>query len=132
MKQPGKATGSSSQQIQTIKNHFNAALKEIRIDIERMKASYPIFDLVAAKEAEVDRMKKALQAIPRNHSERKSIESMVKAHIIERDQLRRIAEDAENRFEQQLAKIETATLVSEQQDEEFVSRRVDWSKIPEL
>jgi hypothetical protein len=113
-------------------DQFDAELKKIKLDVEKMKTSYPILDLVSAKEAEVDRMKKALQTVPRNHADRKAIESMVKAHIVERDQLRRIAEEAENRFDQHLEKIETASLMAAQEQEEFVARGADWVKIPEL
>jgi hypothetical protein len=82
----------------TLSPDLQKQLDFLKRETERLKSIYPIFDLLKAKQAEVERMKKALQQIPKDHPDRSAAESMVKAHIVERDELRLLIEEAENRF----------------------------------
>lgn len=80
-------------------------LGQLEEEVQKLKANYPIQDLLEAKQVEVERMKKALAAVAIDHPDRKVIESMVKAHIIERDKLKYLAQEAESRFQIQLQQI---------------------------
>jgi hypothetical protein len=91
---------------QSSKN-FQKKILEFQKEIEKLRSVYPLLDLLEAKQAEVKRMKKAMEDIPREHPERKAIEAMVKAHIVERDELNVLVEKAEERFKQQYLKIES-------------------------
>lgn len=122
---------------------FNLLLKGLKEETERLKRTYPIFDLLAAKQAEVERMKQALKKVPKDHADRKAIESMVKSHIVERDELRGIAQDAENRFKTQLEMIKSAYLTSMEETASSspdasaskssgkTEKSPDWVRVPE-
>jgi hypothetical protein len=113
--QPQKRKSSSSK---ANHSHLQKTLEELRAETERMRAFYPLRDLLHAKQAEVDRMKKALQDVPADHPERSTIESMVKSHIVERDEIRNLIDEAEVRFQAQLQVIDETlqTLPSETSD----------------
>jgi hypothetical protein len=78
---------------------LQAKFEKLRLELEGLRSVSPIHDLLMAKQAEVDRMKKALGTVPRGHPDRQAIESMVKAHIVERDALREMLQVAQARFE---------------------------------
>lgn len=85
-------------------------LNDLKKEIDRLRSIYPLQDLLAAKQAEVDRVKKAWQSIAREHPEHDVIESMVKAHIMERDQLRKLLRTAEERFQMLFEQASEATV----------------------
>lgn len=84
---------------------LRAALDKFKVELEHLRTIYPIRDLLSAKQAEVERMKKALEKVSRNHPERATVESLVKSHIVERDQLRVLLKDAEQKFQSLWGKI---------------------------
>ena len=92
-----------------LKMHFKEQLRQIYLETERLRYIYQIHGLLNAKQHEVDRMKKALNSVSREHPERREIEVMVKSHIVERDELRSMIASAEARFEAQLEKIQKLT-----------------------
>lgn len=96
----------TNDDVSSMKIKMRASLLQLHEETERLRAVYPVYDLLAAKQTEVDRMKKALTTVSRDHPERKIVESMVKSHIIERDELRWIVQDAESRFKLQIERIQ--------------------------
>jgi len=91
-------------------------LTDLRAETERLKSVYPVYDLLKAKEAEVVRMKKALARIEEGHPEWAAIEAMVKAHVIELNELRDILQDVEERFKVQLERIQASVFSSNETD----------------
>lgn len=116
--QPKKKKSASSKN-QSYPVHLQKTLEDLRAETEKLRAFYPLRDLLLAKQAEVDRMKKALQEIPLDHPERRTIETMVKSHIVERDEIRNLIDEAEGRFQAQLQAIDETLQVipSEDQDQ---------------
>ncbi len=132
--------GSSQTGVAELQKQFNLVLKGLREECERLKTTYPVFDLLAAKQIEVDRMKKAFHALSDGHSDRKAIEGMVKAHIIERDELLKIAEEAESRLQKQLDKIHASYLKAsrgqpsrgDSESQEKSPPPIEWVRVPEF
>jgi chromosome segregation ATPase len=74
---------------------------QVRKENEKLKTVHPIRDLWTAKELEIDRLKKALGTISKGHSERAAILAIVQAHELQRDELKWLLDEAEQRLEEQ-------------------------------
>lgn len=85
--------------LQNVQREFKCRLNELKRETDKLKKIYPLYDLLLAKQKEVERMKKSLEQISMDHPERKVIEDLVKFHVIERDELKEVIEIAEKRFE---------------------------------
>jgi predicted Zn-dependent protease len=94
------------------KNRFNETLSRFYREIQQLKETSPLYDLLAAKELELDRIKKALNVVSQSHDDRKAIESLVECHLYERDQLKTMIEKAESRLHTQLNQIRDANFLS--------------------
>jgi hypothetical protein len=97
-----KKTASPSS---TLGSEVKKLLQNLKEETERLKSIHPLQDLFNAKQIEIDRMKKALKIVSKEHPDRTAMESLVKAHIIERDELRELIQEAEERFRAQLDRI---------------------------
>jgi hypothetical protein len=81
---------------------------ELYAETEKLRSTYPIYDLVTAKEVEVERLEQSLEQFSLDHPDRRGAEELVRSHIIERDELRTILQRAEKRLKLQLEKIQNA------------------------
>jgi chromosome segregation ATPase len=80
-------------------------LESLRLETERLKLSYPLYDLLKAKELEVDQVERTLAELPADHVERSALQSIAKSHRAEKEQLSFLIEKAEARFRKHLEQI---------------------------
>ena len=85
---------------------FAPLLSQIRKEHEKLQSLYPIQDLWAAKQLEVDRLKKSLDSLPEKHEDREAIRACVAAHNTQLDELKWILDEAEARFDEQIRRFD--------------------------
>ncbi|MEO5970920.1 MAG: hypothetical protein ABIQ95_13410 [Bdellovibrionia bacterium] len=92
-------------------NQFRKTLHSLKEETERLRAVYPVEDLLAAKELEVEKTSKALASVTEAHPEFSSFDLRLRTHTQERDELRKIVSKADERFRRQILRIRTAGLM---------------------
>ncbi|MGZ3687341.1 MAG: hypothetical protein ACXVCH_06585 [Bdellovibrionota bacterium] len=90
------------------KHQFRQVASILHREVEYLRTVYPLRDLLMAKQAELERLKKGMNAIPQGHPDRKSAEALVRAAIAERDEVRRVAEEGERRIQAEMERIQRA------------------------
>jgi len=100
---------SSNRHVSEATRRFKAIVAGLLRDYEHLSKTHPLHDLLEAKEAELQRLKKGLQLIPLQHPDRKTAESMLRAHIRERDQLQSLLITAQGRIEQAVGAAQSAS-----------------------
>jgi len=85
----------------TERKKFRDVAQALYTEVEYLRQVYPIRGLLAAKDAELVRVKKALRHVPPNHPDRASIERIVSDHQAERNQIERVAKEMEERLNEQ-------------------------------
>lgn len=95
---------------------FRQIASALHREVEYLKQIYPIRGLLAAKEFEVERVKKALKRISINHPDRRVIEQIVQDHINERKNIEQMLQEMEQRLETQCQAIQDAIAESAPED----------------
>ncbi len=101
-----QATKKQLSRVQPTYERLKALAIQIRNENQKIHQVYPIQDLWAAKQIEIDRLKKSWEALPKNHSDRNSILALIEAHEQQRDELKWLLDDAEHRFEEQIKRLD--------------------------
>lgn len=94
--------------IESEKKRFRMMAAHLYKEVEYLRQVHPLKGMLMAKQAEMERLKKAMAQVPRGSAERAQIEQLVKAHVVERDQVRELLQATEERLVRQLASIEEA------------------------
>lgn len=87
---------------------FRTLAAQLFREVEYLRQVHPLKGVLAAKQAELNRVKKSLKQIGAQHPDRKRAEQLVKSHIVERDEIIDLLRVTEERLLAQLAKIEDA------------------------
>ncbi len=85
---------------------FRQIASSLHREVEYLKQIYPIRGLLAAKELEVERVKKALKRLPASHPDRALIAQIVSDHVEERRRIEGMLRDMEQRLEEQCQTIQ--------------------------
>ncbi len=100
-----------AEQLRAILNsertRFQKLATHLYLEVEHLKKVHPLRGLLAAKQAELERLKVGMKRIPAGN-ERTRVEAMIKDHIRERDEIWRLLEKAEQEIANQLTRIEDA------------------------
>jgi hypothetical protein len=102
--------------ILSLKKLFQEELSKLKEETEKLKSIYPLYDVLASKQIEVERMEGALQGVALDHPEREAIENMVKAHQAEREELKWLIQQAEHRFLRHFDQIRVAQMVGSEKE----------------
>lgn len=100
------AQSSAQPMVAEEKRKFRTLAAQMYQEVEYLRQVHPLKGILAAKQAELERVKKSLRRIPRGHRDRAGAEAMVKAHVVERDQLIELVEATETRLNQELQQIQ--------------------------
>jgi chromosome segregation ATPase len=76
-----------------------AELEALRSENERLRNIYPLRDLLATKEREINRVEQEMQGIPEDHPDRASVNEVLDVMFEQREQIRQILSDAERKAE---------------------------------
>jgi hypothetical protein len=82
---------------QSERGEIEKRLEETSRELQRLKRTYPLRDLLSHKESELSRAMRDLKAIQEGTEARKKAESIVATLSEQRDQLRSILAEAEQR-----------------------------------
>lgn len=85
---------------------FREIASALHREVEYLKQIYPIRGLLKAKTLEIERVRKALDRLPRNHPERIAIGRIIEDHQDERQSIERMLAEMESRLEKQCEKIQ--------------------------
>lgn len=92
----------------TEQKRFRLLAAQLFREVEYLRQVHPLKGVLAAKQAELTRVKKSLTQIAPSHPDRKRAEQLVKSHVVERDEIIDLLRATEERLLSQLAKIEDA------------------------
>lgn len=96
------------RQLTAEQKKFRLLAAQLFREVEYLRQIHPLKGILAAKQAELTRVKKSLAQIAPSHPERKRAEQLVKSHVVERDEVIELLRSTESRLLSQLAKIEDA------------------------
>lgn len=89
--------------------HERDAIRELEASLKReiaqLKRLTPLRGILAAKQLEIDRIRKALKRLPEGHAERASIERIYQDHLIERDGLEELLLGMERKLDQRFGEL---------------------------
>lgn len=95
----------SSKSFDRLKKRLKRILFDLMKEVESLKKTEPVKNLLLAKEAEIRRAKRFMEALPRGSAERRMAEEMLRAHIAERDELHQLVQSSDFKFDEQSGKI---------------------------
>lgn len=81
------------------RGQFAESVRRMLSEVHHLKQVLPTETALTLKQAEVEKLKKVYQRLSPNHGERKAIEALLKAQIVERDRIREVHEKVIARLE---------------------------------
>lgn len=97
-------------QIAKLKQQFQEEFSKLRLEIEKLRLIYPLYDLLALKQFEIERLKKALNLIEQEHPEYRKLELIISDHFEEREVMKSLIANMEIRFNRYLDRTQAAEL----------------------
>lgn len=97
-------------QIAKLKKQFQEELSKLRLEVEKLRSIYPLYDLLVFKQTEIERLTKAFNLISQEHPEYFKLESIIADHFEELEALKSLIEKMEIRFNRFLDQIHVAEI----------------------